>query len=90
MASSVIVFLVNFLPLFSLPATAQFVAHPVFDVVVDDVVQFLFREAVVLRQEFVDFVEDGFGKINAKRLNFNSCLRRISRRPQRIFLDFCL
>ena len=34
----------------------ELVAHAVFDVVVDDEVQFLFRKAVMLRQQFVDLV----------------------------------
>ena len=37
----------------------QLVAHAVLDVVVDDEVQLLVREAVVLRQDFVYFVDDG-------------------------------
>ncbi len=37
----------------------ELVAHAVLDVVVDDEVQLLFREAVVLRQQFVDLVDDG-------------------------------
>ena len=37
----------------------QLIAHAVLDVVVDDEVEFLLREAVVLGKDFVDFVDDG-------------------------------
>jgi len=39
----------------------QLIAHAVLDVVVNDEVEFLLREAVVLGKDFVDFVDDGFG-----------------------------
>ena len=41
-------------------------AHAVLDIVVDDEVQFLVREAVVFRQHAVDFVDDGFGYIRVE------------------------
>ena len=41
-------------------AVVELVAHAVFDVVVDDEVLFLFREAAMLRRPFVDLVDDGF------------------------------
>jgi hypothetical protein len=41
----------------------EFVAHAVLDVVVDDEVQLLLREAVVLRQKLVDVVDDGLAKL---------------------------
>ena len=44
----------------------EFVAHTVFDVVVDDEVQFLFRETVMLCEECVDFVDDGLGKLDSE------------------------
>ena len=34
--------------------------HPVLDVVVDDVIQLLVREAVLLCEHSVNFVNDGF------------------------------
>ena len=37
----------------------QLDAHAVLDVVVDDEVKSLFREAVVLRQQLVDLIDDG-------------------------------
>ena len=40
----------------------ELVAHAVFDVVVNDEVQLLFRKAIVLRRQFVDLVDDGLGK----------------------------
>ena len=48
----------------------ELVAHAVFDVVVDDEVQFLFRKAVVLRQQLVDFVNDGLGQARLEKLDF--------------------
>ena len=44
----------------------QLLPHSILDVVVDDEVQFLFGKTVVLRQQFVDFVDDGLGTIDAK------------------------
>jgi len=38
----------------------KFIAHAVLDVVVNDEVKFFFRKAIVLRKDFVDFVDDGF------------------------------
>ena len=40
-------------------------AHAVLDVVVDDEVQFFFREAVVLRQQLINLVDDGLGELYA-------------------------
>ncbi len=39
-------------------------SHPVLDVVVDDEVQFLVCESIVLRYYTVNFVDDGFGKLD--------------------------
>jgi len=41
---------------------AAVLPHPVLDVVVDDEVQLLVREAVVLGENSVDLVDDGFGQ----------------------------
>ena len=40
--------------------------HPIFDVVVDDEVQLLIREAVVLRQHTIDLVDNRFGVTRRK------------------------
>ena len=40
-------------------SAVELVAHAVLDVVVDDEVKLLFQEAVVLRQQHVDLVDDG-------------------------------
>ena len=37
----------------------QFITHTILDVVVDDEVEFFFREAVMLGKDFIDFVDDG-------------------------------
>ncbi len=49
----------SFHPASLLPASLP--AHAVFDVVVDDEVQFLFRETVVLGEDGVDRGKDGLG-----------------------------
>ena len=38
----------------------QFIAHAIFDVIIDNEVKFLVSEAVMLGKNFVDFVNDGF------------------------------
>lgn len=48
-------------------AIPEFVAHAVFDVVIDDVVQFLLCKTVVLGEDFVDFVKEAF--LNYKLLS---------------------
>ncbi len=55
----------------------EFVAHAVLDVVVDDEVQLLLREAVVLRQKLVDFVDDGLGELGVK-LSMSIYLSRVN------------
>ena len=52
-------------------ATFQLVTHTILDVVVDDEVEFLFCKAVVLGQDFVDFVGDGSTRPVPTDLLFN-------------------
>jgi hypothetical protein len=47
-------------------------AKAVFDVVVDNEIQLFFRESVVLGEDCVDFVDDGFGFAKEKFLIRNS------------------
>ena len=58
--------------------TAQIAqAHPILDVVVDDEVQFLVREAVVLGEHAVDFVNDGFRHFHVELIVFDSACRSV-------------
>ena len=40
----------------------QFVTHTILDIIIDDEVEFLFRETIMLGENLIDFVDDGFGE----------------------------
>lgn len=52
-------------------------AEPIFDVVVEDEIEFLVGEAVVFGERAIDFVEDGFRDARAKLLVFDSAGQRV-------------
>jgi len=55
---------INILLFYSFPvlSAVQFLAHTVFDVVVDDEIQLFVGETVVLGKKTVNLVDDGLGK----------------------------